>query len=202
MERVEEFEIDRDRRRLPARQAAIEAMEEKHLALAGSLAFAALSRARGLQREDGNPDVEALDPAQLADWSELARASESAVRIERLTRGVPTDLTRSLSHVPAETAHALSSNSSRVRSVDPCGAARQLDRRADQLCRSIEALATPRLGHISGEPWLGAATFRLWEQEAGGSNPPVPIGKALERGVSRGGGSDGVAAGIVLPVPR
>lgn len=98
--RVIEFELAQDRARLAEQEAARREMEQRHLQVSNTLLYAVLARARGLTREDGTR-IEPLDPNDIADWSELARVSAEAVRIERLTRGLATDISRAATSVPA-----------------------------------------------------------------------------------------------------
>ena len=98
--RVEAYEIAMDRHRVEARQAAITEMEEKHLAMASGLSYAVLARQHGAGEKGAEDRVEPLDPSAIGNWSELARVAETAVKIERLTRGLATDLSRGLTHVP------------------------------------------------------------------------------------------------------
>ena len=100
--RVEAFEIHQDRVRLAERERMQREMEERHLSGSQALLFAALARARGLAAQEGKPGVDALSPSAIQDWGELARVIETAVRIERLTRGLATDVSKSLSQIPGE----------------------------------------------------------------------------------------------------
>lgn len=91
--RLEQWDIAEDRRRRAQRDAERVEMEQAHLSLSRSLLTAALARARGTTGPNG---VQALPASGIENWSELARVGEAAVRMERLTRGLPTDLTRGL----------------------------------------------------------------------------------------------------------
>jgi hypothetical protein len=90
--RVEAFEIAEDRRLRLERAARQRTMEDRHQAVADRLLLASLARMQGA------PDlnVSALDPNQIGDWSEVSQVAERAVRIGRLTLGLPTDLTKSM----------------------------------------------------------------------------------------------------------
>jgi hypothetical protein len=101
IDRVEAYELQQDRDIRAEREQARRELEERHNNLAQSATFAALARARGLQRpaEQGG-NVEALHPNQIADWNDFVRVAEFAIRTERLTNGLPTDISRALSHVP------------------------------------------------------------------------------------------------------
>lgn len=93
--RVEAFEISEDRRRRVERQAMQRQMEERHLAGSNIALVASLLRMQGGKDARGN-DIAALRPDQIEDWSEATTVLEKAVRIGRLTLGMPTDLMKSM----------------------------------------------------------------------------------------------------------
>jgi hypothetical protein len=92
VDRVEAYEIAEDRRLRLERQARQRTMEERHLAGADRLLIAALARLGG----SDEMGVTALHPDQIADYGEASQVLERAVRVGRLTLGMPTDLGKQL----------------------------------------------------------------------------------------------------------
>lgn len=101
VDRAAAYDVWADRATLAARQRAIAAMEERHVGAGQALVLAGLARAQGATLSGGKV-VEQLEPGAIESWGELARVLELGVKIERLARGLPTDITHALSHVSKE----------------------------------------------------------------------------------------------------
>lgn len=87
VERVELYEVERDRRRL---EAEISAQEQARQA--EGVASRALLR-KALQRLQGDEDVFALDANEL-DAGDVAKFISEGIRIQRLALGMPTDFSK------------------------------------------------------------------------------------------------------------
>lgn len=109
--RADAFDFMEDRRRREEQQDQERAMLRRHRGLSVSMGNLAFQRAAGRQagvREDGTivEAVEALNPADLSA-SDVARLAEVGVKIERMTMGLATDLTKSLGDVPIREVSAI-----------------------------------------------------------------------------------------------
>ncbi len=91
-ERVDAFDLHRDRERQREDVEQERRMRQRHVALGAQLSTMALLRARGAQAEGQRGAIQALDANSLSA-SEVSRLAEAGVRIERLSRGLATDLT-------------------------------------------------------------------------------------------------------------
>lgn len=96
VERIEAYEIAEDRRQRLAREEEIEAMRGRHTRAGEALTTIASLRLLG-SRDDvpGVGKINRINPNDLRP-DDVARMLVEGIKVERLSRGLPTDLTKSL----------------------------------------------------------------------------------------------------------
>jgi hypothetical protein len=91
--RVEQYDVWRDRRYLEQRQSEREQLKRQHAQIGGTLIAAGVARLSGRAASE---QAKAIDPLDLnhASVSDTLSLIERGTRLQRITAGLPTDLTR------------------------------------------------------------------------------------------------------------
>jgi hypothetical protein len=133
VERAQAYDVEMDRRARQAREDERAAFERRQVAAGAGLSTLGMRRILGDEREG----IEPAKPEEL-DTMTAARLIEIGVRIERLARGMPTDLTKDLDKLTAEEASAI------IREVVAAAAARIPEEEHEAFLLEVRAIGARR----------------------------------------------------------